>query len=177
MPMSVRNNPFVCLLLSLGRVLVGRLKYSKEYVGKTLTMENGEKYYIFRHIRSVPQSHDEQGSVFIVNFKFARLSQNTNRFVSKFPMLLITGFPGFRVKMYAVNQENGYWVGIYQWESKHALDAYKQSFVLRMMNSRAIDGSVTYHELDNYRLTDYIEEHKIDDTLSASKYKHHGEKL
>ena len=165
MAMSIRKNPFVCLLLSLGRVLVGRLKYSKEYVGTTLKMENNEKYYIFRHIRSAPQFHDEQGSVFIVNFKFARLSQNANRFVSQVPMLLITGFPGFRVKMYAVNQENGYWLGIYQWESKHALDAYKQSFVLRMMNSRAIEGSVTYHELDHYRLTDYIAEHCTVDRL------------
>lgn len=160
MAMSVRKNPFMCLLLSLGRVFVGRLKYSREYVGTTLKMENGEKYHIFRHIRSMPKSNDEQGSVFIVNFKFTRLSQNANQFVSQFPMLLITGFPGFRVKMYGVNQENGYWVGMYQWESKHALDAYKKSFVLRMMNSRAADGSVTCHELANYRLTDYIEEHR-----------------
>ena len=174
MAMSVRKNPFVCLLLSLGRVLIGRLKYSKEYVGTTLKMENGEAYHIFRHIRSVPQSHNEQGSVFIVNFKFARLSQNANRFVSQVPMLLITGFPGFRVKMYAVNHESGYWLGIYQWESKHALDAYKDSFVLHIMNRRAIDGYVTYHELDHHRLTDYIEEHKIDDKLSSSMNKHQG---
>ena len=126
MAMSVRKNPFVCLLLSLGRMLVGRLKYSNEYVGTTLKMENGEAYHIFRHIRSVQQTQDEQGSVFIVNFKFARLSQKANRFVSQIPMLLITGFPGFRVKMYGLNQENGYWAGIYQWESKHALDAYKK---------------------------------------------------
>ena len=175
MAMGVRKNPFVCLLLSLGRALTGRLKYSKEYVGATLKMENGEGYRIFRHIRLVPQSQNEKGSVFIVNFKFARLSQKANRFVSQIPMLLITGFPGFRVKMYAVNQENGYWLGLYQWESKQALDAYKQSLVLRMMNSRAIDGSVTYNEFDHYRLTDYIEEHKIDDTLSSSINKHQGE--
>jgi hypothetical protein len=171
MVMSVRNNPIICLLISLGRVLIGRLKYSNEYIGTTLKMENGEVYHIFRHIRSVPQPHNEQGSVFIVNFKFARLSQKANRFVSQVPMLLITGFPGFLVKMYAVNRENGYWLGLYQWESKHAVDAYKQSLVLRMMNSRAREGSVTYRELDHYRLTDYIEEHKIDDTLSSSKKK------
>jgi hypothetical protein len=177
MAMRVRKNSVVCLLLSLGRLLVGKLKYCEEYVGTTLEIENGEKYHIFRHIRSVPQSHDEQGSVFIVRFKFARLSQNANRFVSQFPMLLITGFPGFRAKMYAVNRENGYWLGIYQWESKHALDAYKQSFVLRLMNSRAINGSVTYRELDHYRLTVYIEEHKFDDTFFSYKNKRHGEEL
>ena len=121
MATSIRKNPLVCLLLSLVRVLLGRLKYSKEYIGTTLKMENGESYKIFRNIKSVPQAHNEQGTVFIVNFKFARLSQRANRFVSQLPMLLITGFPGFRVKMYALNQETGYWLGIYQWESKHAL--------------------------------------------------------
>jgi hypothetical protein len=125
-------------------------------------MEDGEEYQIFRHIKSVQQSHDELGSAFIVNFKFARLSQNANRFVSQFPMLLITGFPGFRTKMYAVNTQNGYWLGLYQWESKQELEDYKQSFVLHVMNRRAIDGSVTYREFDRCRLTDYIEEHKLE---------------
>ncbi len=174
MVMSVKKNPIICLLISLGRVLIGRLKYSNEYIGTTLKMENGEAYQIFRHVKSVSKSHDEHSSVFIVNFKFARLSHNANRFVSQLPMLLITGFPGFQVKMYAVNHENGYWLGIYQWESKHALDAYKQSFVLRIMNSRAREGSVTYYELDQYRLTDFIEEHKMDGTLSSPMNKHHG---
>ena len=177
MATSIRNIPLVCLLLSLGRVLLGRLKYSKEYVGATLKMENGEAYHIFRHVKLIPQFPDEKGTVFIVNFKFARFSHNVNRFISQFPMLLITGFSGFRVKMYAVNQQTGYWLGIYKWESKKALDAYKKSFVLRIMNSRAIDGSVTYHELDNYSLNDYIDERKIDDSFSSSINKQHGVKI
>jgi hypothetical protein len=177
MVMNVRKNPFVCLLISLGRLIMGRLKYSSDYIGTSVKMDNGEVYQIFRHVKSVTKSHDEHGSGFIVNFKFARLSHNANRFVSQLPMLLITGFPGFRVKMYAVNKENGYWLGIYQWESKQALDAYKQSIVLRIMNSRARDGSVTYHELDDYRLTNYIEENKADGTLSSSVNEQHRAKL
>ena len=155
MTTKVRKNPIICLLLSLGRFIVGRLRYSKEYVGITIKMENGEEYQIFRHIKFIHQSNDGQGSVFIVSFKFARLSQKANKFVSQFPMLLITGFPGFRTKMYAVNRENGYWLGMYQWESKRALEEYKQSFVLKVMNRRAIDGTVTYREFERHLLTDY----------------------
>ena len=157
----VRKNPIICLLLSLGRLFVGRLRYSKEYVGITIKMENGEEYQIFRHIKSIHQNNDDQGSVFIVSFKFARLSQKANKFVSQFPMLLITGFPGFRTKMYAMNEENGYWLGMYQWESKRALEEYKRSFVLKVMNRRAIDGTVTYQEFERHLLTDYIDTHKI----------------
>ena len=62
--------------------------------------------------------------------------------------------------MYAMNTENGYWLGLYQWESQQALEDYKQSWVLHLMNRRAVDGSVTYHEFEKSRLSDYIEEHK-----------------
>ena len=172
--MSIRKSPFICLLLSLGRLLVGRLRYSKEYVGITIKMEDGEEYQIFRHITSMSQHLDEPGSVFIVQFKFARLSPQANTFVSQFPMLLITGFPGFRTKMYAVNTQNGYWLGLYQWKSKQALEDYKQSFVLRVMNRRAIDGSVTYREFDRCRLTDYIKAHKLE-AIPASSSKLIGE--
>ena len=169
MATRIRKNPVLCLLLSLERLLVGRLNFSKEYVGTTIKMENGEAYQIFRHIKSTSQNSAEQDSVLIVRFKFAKLSYRVNKFVSQFPMLLITGFPGFQAKMYAVNPHNGYWLGLYQWESKQALEDYKQSFVLQVMNRRAIKGSVTYREFECRLLTDYIEERKIGPTQAPTK--------
>ena len=150
------------MVISLVRLLFGRLKYSQEFVGTTVKMENGAEYQIFRHIKSIHQNNDYQRSVFIVSFKFARLSYKANKFVSQFPMLLITGFPGFQTKMYADNKENGYWLGMYQWESKRALEEYKKSFVLKVMNWRAIDSSVKYLEFDTHLLNNYIEENKIE---------------
>jgi hypothetical protein len=162
MIISIRKSPSVCLPVSLGRLLVRRLTYSRDWIGTTLKMENGDEYHIFRHITCLSRSQVEHGSVFIMRFKFARLSHKTNKFVSQFPMLLITGFPGFRTETYAVNTENGYWLGLYQWESKRALEDYKQSFVLQVMNRRAIDDSVTYREFDRSHLIDYLEEYKLE---------------
>jgi len=71
-------------------------------------------------------------------------------------MLLITGFPGFHIKMYAVNSVNGYWQGMYQWESIQALEEYRKSFVYRMMNKRAIKESIQSFKLENYNLYDFI---------------------
>jgi len=71
-------------------------------------------------------------------------------------MLLIAGFPGFMEKMYAVNSSNGYWQGMYQWESGQALEEYKRSFVFKMMNRRAQEGSVSLLEINSHMLTDYI---------------------
>jgi hypothetical protein len=160
MIMKVIKNPFVYLLRSLGRLFLGRLKYFNEYVGTTITIENGETYHIFRHIASLAHNSKEHGAVLIVRFKFARFPYAVNKFISQFPMLLITGFPGFQTKMYAVNPQNGYWLGMYQWRSKQALDDYKQSFVLHVMNMRAQDGSVTYREFEQCLLIDYNKDRK-----------------
>jgi hypothetical protein len=67
-------------------------------------------------------------------------------------MLLIAGYPGFMQKIYALNPKNGYWQGMYQWKSITHLEAYKKSFVFRMMNKRALIGSVQLDKVKNYQL-------------------------
>ena len=88
-------------------------------------MEDDQEYVIFRHITASTSIGSETDTIFIVSFKFARLSHKANKIASIIPMLLITGFPGFRTKMYAVNNETGYWQGMYQWKSEQALAEYK----------------------------------------------------
>jgi hypothetical protein len=160
MATKFRKSPPICLLISLIGLIFGRIKYSKEFVETTVEMENGEEYKIFRYIKFYHQNNNEQGAIFTVRFKFARLSHKINKFISQLPMLLITGFPGFRAKMYAVNEQTGYWQGIYQWESKKALEEYKKSFVLKVMNKRAMNDTVKYDELDKHSLNKYIEKNK-----------------
>ena len=158
----LRKSPPVCFVISLLRFLSGTLKYSKEYVGDRVRMKNGEEFEIFRHVTVNQHSSETAGALFIIRFKFARLTYKVNEFISQFPMLLITGFPGFRKKMYAVNYANGYWQGIYQWESIEALEAYRKSFVLALMNKRALKNSVTFDIIDKQDLKTFI---KINEVL------------
>ncbi|MBE9511078.1 MAG: hypothetical protein IMY71_09385 [Bacteroidetes bacterium] len=157
MATKFRKSPPVCLGISLVRLLLRRLRYSKQYLGNTVKMEDGREFTIFRHITAYPLIESEAATVFIVSFKFARLSHKANKIVSLIPMLLITGFPGFDTKMYVVNNETGYWQGMYQWKSKQALEEYKKSFVFKMMNKRAIKRTVRYIEFNNQQLIDYID--------------------
>jgi hypothetical protein len=55
-----------------------------------------------------------------------------------------------------VNKNNGYWQGMYQWESLQDLEAYKKSFVYKMMNKRAIPESIQSRILLNNSLDKYI---------------------
>ena len=156
MPARIRKSPPVCLGISIVRLISGRLRLPKTYVGHIIRMEDGEQYSVFRHIHKYPEKDAAAPVTFIVRFKFSRFSHNANRIISTLPMLLITGFPGFHTKMYGVNKENGYWQGMYQWKSEQALKEYKQSFVYRMMNRRAIDDSISSYEFPNRQLLKFV---------------------
>ncbi len=156
MPSALRKSPPVCLGISILRLLFGRLRISNKYIGTSVKKEDGQKFTIFRHITVHPLKVSNPSTVFIVRFKFARLSHKANKITSIVPMLLITGFPGFNAKMYAVNNENGYWQGMYQWKSKVYLEEYKKSFVYKMMNKRAIKKTISFFELEHRQLINYI---------------------
>lgn len=156
-----RKSPPVCLIISLLKLLTRKLRLPNKYSGCSIKMEDGQGFTIFRHITKYPVRNVEQATTFIVRFKFARLSHNANRIASIIPMLLITGFPGFQIKMYAVNKENGYWQGMYQWKTQKHLEDYLKSFVYKMMNKRAIKNTISSTEYSNQLLINHIDKHKI----------------
>ena len=157
MTTKFRRSPLVCLTISLFRLAIGKLRLNDLYLDKTVLMKDNSKYKIFRHITIKSVQNDAASTVFIVSFKFASLSHKANKKASIIPMLLISGFPGFVKKIYAVNPENGYWQGMYQWKSLKDLEEYKKSFVFSIMNKRAIPGSINSFEIENENLSNFIE--------------------
>jgi hypothetical protein len=145
------------MITALFRLAVGKLKLNDRYHSKTVEMQDSGKFTIFRHISQRNEMLFAAGTVFIVRFKFARLSHRANKKASVIPMLMIAGFPGFVQKIYAVNPQNGYWQGMYQWESSQSLEEYKKSFVFRIMNKRAVPETVSSFEIENEKLSNFIE--------------------
>ena len=160
MASSFRQSSPVCLGISILNLLTGKLRLSNQYVGRVIETNGKQKFTIFRQININPHKKNENPIVFIVRFRFAHLSHNANKIASIIPMLLISGFPGFDIKLYAVNHSTGYWQGMYQWKSIQALSAYKKSFVYRMMNKRAINNTISSEEYDNKLLSSFINENK-----------------
>ena len=161
-----RYLPPICLLVSLFRLLTGKLKYSSAYKNKFVQMEDGSRFNVFRQITKTSAHSSENECVFIVRFKFKHLSQKANKIVSKLPMLLIAGHPGFVSKCYAMNVENGYWQGMYQWQSLKDLELYKKSFVFKMMNKRAISETIVSQTMIHQTLSNFFAErcNQIEDT-------------
>ncbi len=157
---NFRRLAFICLLVSLFKMITGRLFLTNKWLGMDVRMDQQSKYTLFRNIKLASASTNES-CVFVISFKFSHLSHQTNKRASIIPMLMITGFPGFQQKLYAVNHESGFWMGIYQWKSQSHLQAYKKSFVFRIMNKRAVNGSINSVELIGQKLSDF---------LSSTKY-------
>ena len=154
---KLRQIPLACFLISVSRILAGKLKYAKDFTGRSVTMDDGTTFTIFREIKRFPINSQDSECVFIVRFKFKHLSHNANKIASKIPMLLIAGQPGFVAKCYAVNHQNGFWQGMYQWESVKDLEDYQKSFVYRMMNNRAVPETIQSEVFPNQKLDEFVQ--------------------
>jgi hypothetical protein len=158
MKSKFRKHPLTCLLVSIFRLIIGRLRFSNLFIGEIIEMDDNSNFEIFRYITKKKVTFNSKHTVFIVSFKFSHLSHKANKLISIIPMLLITGFPGFIKKVYAVNYKNGYWQGMYQWESFEYLEEYKKSFVFKVMNKRAIPETITSIQYENKSLDNFIKE-------------------
>jgi len=146
-------------MVAVHRLVRGALHFSKEHLGKTLVMGDGGQFTVFRHMHLRKENVDrsDASAVFVVRFRFAKFSHKTNRILSYIPILFIAGFPGFRDKLWMVNEENGYWQGVYQWDTARCVEDFQGSFVLSMMTRRAIPETVSHETLPNTSLKDYMD--------------------
>jgi len=137
-------------------LIISKLQFPSNYINKIVHTDDGKEFTIFRHMRSKSSGQPEVGSIFIVRFKFKKFSHNTNIRLSRIPIPLIAGFPGFRDKLWMIDWNTDYWQGIYQWKNLEAIEDYKKSFVLGIMNKRAIDKSISYHIIKDTNIDDYL---------------------
>lgn len=120
-------------------------------------MDDGLEFKIFRHMHLESKDQSEIGSIFIVRFKFKKFSHKTNVRMSRIPILLIAGFPGFRDKLWMIDWKTDYWQGIYQWKDVETIENYKKSFVLGIMNKRSINATISYRVINDKNIDDYIQ--------------------
>ena len=87
------------IIKSIYYLFISKLLFPSNYNKKIVRMDDGKEFKIFRHMHLKSSSQSESGSILIVRFKFKKFSHNTNIILSRIPILLIAGFPGFRDKL------------------------------------------------------------------------------
>ena len=142
----MRFNPFFSLLTTISYVLRGRLHFPGERIGEVLTMEDGKVYTVFRQaiVDPSPDQPKEPGVTFKVRFRVARMSTKQNKLFSLLPIPFFVGLPGFRSKLWMLNEASSECQGIYQWDTMQDAENYASSFAMKFMTLRSIPGSVSY---------------------------------
>ena len=134
-----------------------KLRFPKKYCGKTVRMEDGLTFKVFRHMKITKKKKSSTGAIFIVRFKFKNSDHKSNMRKSRIPIPLIAGFPGFRDKLWMIDWETGYWQGMYQFYNVAAIEKYKKSYVLGLMNKRAVKSSLSYRTIPDLNIEEYLE--------------------
>ena len=139
------------------RLFRRQIHFSKEYFGQILEMDDGKKFQVIRDVRvDVKKNSKKSFAVFIVRFKFSGLPLAVNKRLSIFPTPFLLANTGFIEKIWTVS-EDGYFQGIYQWDSKEFAEYYPQSFIYKMMTKRSEAGTLSYEIISDTILSEYIE--------------------
>lgn len=142
---------------AIGNVLRGRVHLPKKYIGEVLTMEDGQKYKVFRILKVDSKDDDTDGwAVFKVRFKFKNLSVDANKKLSIIPAPFLMGMEGFREKNWTINEKKNYFQGIYQFSSVETAERYPDTFIFKAMVKRAESETVSYEIIPNTELSKYL---------------------
>jgi hypothetical protein len=145
------------MMKSIVNIFSGRVHFSDQYLGKIITSGDGQKFKIFRDL--IVSSEDDPElpmSVFKVRFKFKSMPGWINKRLSLIPAPFLIGLPGFREKVWTMQEETGEFQGIYQWDSLESARKYPDSFIFRAMIKRAAANTVSVEILPDTILSEYI---------------------
>ena len=140
-------------------VFGGRVQFPEAHVGESLKMEDGKKFTVLRRLKVEGENDNAEAcAVFKVRFKFKNLALKTNKQLSMIPAPFLMGMEGFREKYWTIDEQTGYFQGIYQWASKEIAEKYPESFIFKLMTKRAAPGTLSYEIIPNTDLSQYIKE-------------------
>ncbi len=123
-------------------------------------MVDGEEYSVFSDVLFAPRSSysAESMTVMMVRFKFDRYPHVVNRRLFLLFLPIIAGMPGFRRKIWSFCNENGYYKGIYQFESLELAEGYRVSPMMRVLERRSVPRTVSYRLLPDTLIEDYLDQ-------------------
>jgi len=148
--------------LIIGRTTIlnlmgGNVHFNEEYIGEVLTMEDGQKFTVFRTLK-IDGSGDypDDLTVFKVRFRFKNLGTGTNKRLSIIPAPFLMGMKGFLEKYWTINESTNEFQGIYQWSNKDRAEQYPETFIFKLMTKRAAKGTVAYEIIPNTEISEYV---------------------
>lgn len=133
------TGPITVIPRSIIKMVAGIPQYNRDRVGTVITLDDGHSYRIFREVVMRDNVPNDNGGVFRVWF-YALATQRQTMLLSQVTKLFFFGMPGFRGKMWMVNEETGEFGGIYQFDSVEDTRGYAESFAMGLSARRSRPG-------------------------------------
>jgi len=139
-------NPLRSFVTANLALLTGRLRFPRGRVGEAIALPDGTRGRVFRQVLHAPAPGQpaQPGARFHVRFHVAGMSPRLNILFSLLPIPFIAGLPGFRSKLWLLDEMRGDFHGLYERQTVADAKAYAHSFALRFMTGRSVPGSVAY---------------------------------
>ena len=144
----MNTNPVFGFVRTVLLFITLSVNFVRKDVGRTITMEDGQSFRIFRHVRIRSANPKPPAGVFVVRFKPDHMTIDQNIWFSLLPMMVFMGFHGFREKYWCVNDESGLCQGVYAWQTVEDAENYSKSIAMRFMTKRSDPQSVCSRVMD-----------------------------
>lgn len=131
-------HPVSTYLRGAAHLLSAKAAFPRQHRDQTIVLENGRNYRIFRQIVVKNRPQPAQG-VFRVWFH-SRTSTAFTIFYSNMMIPFFLGMPGFRSKLWLVDDASGDFGGIYEWDTLEDAQRYAESFAMRFSKMRSLPG-------------------------------------
>lgn len=141
----MKPNPLSSFVHANFNLLRGRYHFPKDRIGEIIEYE-GQKFTIFRQMILDPGAKErgDPQAIFQVRFRIANMSPQRNKIFSRFTIPFFSGLPGFRTKLWLLDEQTGDNMGIYEWDTPEDAAFYSQSFAMRFMTNRSVPGTAKF---------------------------------
>ncbi len=131
---------------TLGYQAAGRLHAPKGQIGKIFTNADGEAFVIFKQtiLDPLPGEPEKPEAMFRVRFRVPKISPWRDRLVISLKSPVFVALPGFRSKLWMVDEMNDTYQGVHEWSTLRDAEAYVHSYSMEFMTGVAVPGGISY---------------------------------
>jgi hypothetical protein len=123
-----------------------RLRSPKDRIGQMFTNADGHRFTIFKETVLDPTLGQTRGpeAMFRVQFQVSRIRTWLDRLVIAVKAPIFVGAPGFRSKLWMVDERTNTYQGVYEWDTLADAEAYAHSASMGFMTQVAVPGGISY---------------------------------
>ena len=159
-----------CVLSTAVLLARHQLRLPRRNVGRTLTFADQSTSRVYRETvrHGAPTT---QPTLLVVRFQLrlvgrSRLMHALFRAESILNTVLFAGFPGFRSKLWATDEQTGVYRGVYEWDGAEQASDYATA-ITALLRRLSVRGSVHSHLVPGVRRDDFLRDPGIVGPASA----------